>query len=305
MSNATLAARSPLMLATVDTTTANARKRMWYRRLLRDRIAMISLGVLLLFVILTILAPVLDLPDPVKTDPRMKSSGIGTAGHLLGTDQVGRDILSRLIWGARTTLMLGVVAAAASTIIGLIFGLIAGYFGGWVDTVIMRIVDVMFAFPSLLLAIVIVAILGPSLRNALLAIAVLGVPFYIRLVRAEVLTLRASDFVTAARTIGAPSWHILARHLLPNIISPIIVTMSIHIGGLILEAGGLSFLGLGAQPPSPEWGAMVASGRNQLLLAPHVVLVPSAAIFIVVLAFNLLGDGLRDALDPKANRGEA
>jgi peptide/nickel transport system permease protein len=166
----------------------------------------------------------------------------------------------------------------------------------------MRIVDVMFAFPSLLLAIVIVAILGPNLRNALLAIAILGIPFYIRLVRAEVLTLRSADFVSAAMTIGTPSWQILTRHLLPNIVSPIIVTSSIHIGGLILEAGGLSFLGLGAQPPSPEWGAMVASGRNQLLLAPHVVLVPSAAIFVVVLAFNLLGDGLRDALDPKSGR---
>jgi peptide/nickel transport system permease protein len=300
MSEATLSATSRVSLAEVAVSVQKgAKERMWYRRLQRDKIAMIALGVLLTFVILAICAPLLNLADPIKTDPREKARSLGTAGHLLGTDQVGRDILSRIIWGARTTLMLGVTAAAISTIAGLIFGLIAGYFGGWVDSLIMRIVDVMFAFPSLLLAIVIVAILGPNLRNALLAIAILGVPFYIRLVRAEVLTLRAADFVTAARTIGTPNSQILSRHLLPNIISPIIVTSSIHIGGLILEAGGLSFLGLGAQPPSPEWGAMVASGRNQLLLAPHVVLVPSAAIFIVVLAFNLLGDGLRDALDPK------
>jgi peptide/nickel transport system permease protein len=150
------------------------------------------------------------------------------------------------------------------------------------------------------LAVIIVAILGPSLRNALIAIAVLGVPFYIRLVRAEVLRIRSTEFILAARTIGAPDRHIIVRHVAPNVIAPIIVTSSIHIGYLILEAGGLSFLGLGAQPPSPEWGAMVASGRNQLLLAPHVVLIPSAAIFVVVLAFNLLGDGLRDALDPKS-----
>ncbi|HWK79254.1 MAG TPA: ABC transporter permease, partial [Thermomicrobiales bacterium] len=233
---------SPLALAAAsDAPSRSAKNRTWYRRLMRDKVAMAALAVLILFVVLALLAPVLPLADPIKTDPRMKAAPLGTAGHILGTDQVGRDILSRIIWGARTTLMLGVVAAAVSTVIGLIFGLLAGYFGGWVDTVIMRIVDVMLAFPSLLFAIVVVAILGPSLRNALLAIALLGVPFYIRLVRAEVLTLRSSDFVTAARTIGAPSSSILRRHLLPNIIAPIIVTSSIHIGGLILEAGGLSF----------------------------------------------------------------
>jgi len=278
----------------------DSRHRVWYRRLLRDRVAMVALTVLLAFVLLAILAPILPLSDPIATNPRIKNLPIGTAGHMLGTDQVGRDILSRIIWGARTTLMLGVIAAFASTVTGLFFGLIAGYLGGWVDTIIMRAVDVMLSFPSILFAIVVVAILGPSLQNALLAIALLGVPFYVRLVRAEVMRLRSSDFITAAETIGASSYHILGRHLFPNIVAPIIVTSSIHIGTLILEAGGLSFLGLGAQPPSPEWGAMVASGRNQLILAPHVVLIPSAAIFIVVLAFNLLGDGLRDALDPKS-----
>jgi len=304
MSEASVSATAPaaISLAAVsDARAKGAKNRTWYRRLQRDKVAMAALIVLLILVVLALLAPILPLSDPIKTDPRAKNTGLWTDGHWLGTDQVGRDILSRIIWGARTTLMLGVVAALASTVLGLIFGLLAGYFGGWVDTIVMRVVDVMLAFPSILFAIVVVAILGPSLQNALLAIALLGVPFYVRLVRAEVLTLRTSDFVTAARTIGAPSSRILVRHLLPNIIAPIIVTSSIHIGTLILEAGGLSFLGLGAQPPSPEWGAMVASGRNQLLLAPHVVLVPSVAIFIVVLAFNLLGDGLRDALDPKSH----
>ncbi len=288
------------LAAQAERATKSSKNRVWYRRLMRDKVAMAALVVLLIFIVLAILAPLLPLPDPIKTDPRMKNAPIGTEGHLLGTDQVGRDILSRIIWGARTTLMLGVVAAFVSTVLGLLFGLLAGYFGGWVDTVIMRVVDVMLAFPSILFAIVVVAILGPSLRNALLAIALLGVPFYVRLVRADVLRLRSSEFVVAAETIGASGPTILVRHLLPNIIAPIIVTSSIHIGGLILEAGGLSFLGLGAQPPSPEWGAMVASGRNQLLIAPHVVLIPAAAIFIVVLAFNLLGDGMRDALDPRS-----
>ena len=284
----------------VEVKVPGSTNRTWYRRLARDKVAVAMIVVLAAFVVLGLLAPVLPISDPIKTDPRMKNLPLWSDGHLLGTDQVGRDILARIIWGSRTTLMLGVVAAFTSTVIGLVLGLTAGYFGGFVDTVIMRAVDVTLAFPSILFAIVVVAILGPSLRNALLAIALLGVPFYVRLVRAEVLRLTSLDFVTAAKTIGAPSRQILTRHLFPNIISPIIVTSSIHIGGLILEAGGLSFLGLGAQPPSPEWGAMVASGRNQLLLAPHVVLVPSVAIFIVVLAFNLLGDGMRDALDPKS-----
>ncbi|MEA2529933.1 MAG: peptide/nickel transport system permease protein [Thermomicrobiales bacterium] len=299
-SNAIAAPPSAALANLAETVKERGSGRVWHRRLRRDRIAMLALVVLALCVGLAVAAPMLDLADPIKTNPRQKTLPIGSDGHLLGTDQVGRDILSRLIWGARTTLMLGVAAAAFSTIVGLIFGLMAGYFGGWTEAIIMRTVDVLLAFPAILLAIIIVAILGPSLRNALIAIAVLGVPFYIRLVRAEALRIRSTEFILAAQTIGAPHSRIVLRHVVPNVIAPIIVTSSIHIGYLILEAGGLSFLGLGAQPPSPEWGAMVASGRNQLMLAPHVVLIPSAAIFVVVLAFNLLGDGLRDALDPKS-----
>jgi peptide/nickel transport system permease protein len=300
MSSNAVAARSPNTLASVaESVQERGAGRVWHRRLRRDWVAMVALVILAICVGLALAAPILGLADPIKTNPRIKTLPIGSDGHILGTDQVGRDILSRLIWGARTTLMLGVAAAAFSTIIGLFFGLLAGYFGGWAESLIMRVVDVLLAFPAILLAIIIVAILGPSLRNALIAIAVLGVPFYIRLVRAEALRIRSTEFILAARTIGAPHSRIVLRHIVPNVIAPIIVTSSIHIGYLILEAGGLSFLGLGAQPPSPEWGAMVASGRNQLMLAPHVVLIPSGAIFVVVLAFNLLGDGLRDALDPK------
>jgi peptide/nickel transport system permease protein len=287
------------LLSVEERTRRGAEARSWHRRLRRDRVAMAAAIVLLLFVALALLAPVLDLADPIKTNPRNKTLPLFSDGHILGTDQVGRDMLSRLIWGARTTLMLGVTAAAFSTLVGLTLGLTAGYFGRWVDSIIMRSIDVLLSFPSILLAIIIVATLGPSLTNALIAIAILGVPFYVRLVRAEVLRMRNMEFVLAAQTAGATNRRIVLRHIMPNVVAPIIVTSSIHVGFLILEAGGLSFLGLGAQPPSPEWGAMVASGRNQLLLAPHVVLVPSAAIFIVVLAFNLLGDGLRDALDPR------
>lgn len=277
-----------------------ATPRTWWRLLFKDWPAVVALIVLLLIVVAAILAPVLTPVDPLTTNTRLKAAPLFTPGYPLGTDQLGRDIWSRLLYGARLTLTVGIVGAAASAAIGLMIGLIAGYFGGWADTVTMRGLDVLLSFPDILLAVVIVAILGPSLQNALIAVAILGVPFYVRLIRADVLRLRQADFVTAAKTIGASDRRVIATHILPNVIAPIIVTASIHVGYLILSAAGLSFVGLGAQPPSPEWGAMVSSGRDYLLIAPHVVLVPAAAIFIVVLAFNIVGDGLRDALDPKA-----
>lgn len=293
--------------ATLDSAIAQApavanqiNKRAWWRLLLRDKIAMVAAVVLLVIILAAIFAPVLAPTDPLTTDTRMKAAPLFTPGHPLGTDQLGRDILSRLLYGARLTLAIGIIGAAASATVGLVIGLLTGYFGGWFDTITMRLIDVLMSFPDILLAIVIVAILGPSLPNAIVAVSILGVPFYVRLVRADVLTLRHADFVTAAQTIGAPPRRVMFQHVVPNVFAPIIVTVSIHIGYLILAAAGLSFIGLGAQPPSPEWGAMVSSGRDYLLIAPHVVLVPSAAIFIVVLAFNVLGDGLRDALDPKA-----
>ncbi len=261
---------------------------------------MVALLVLLAFVLAAIAAPLLAPHDPLLTNTREKAAPLFSPGYPLGTDQLGRDIYSRLLYGARLTLMVGVVGALASAAIGLLVGLLAGYFGGWADVVAMRGLDVLLSFPDILLALAIIAILGPSLQNALIAVAILGVPFYVRLIRADVLRLRQADFVTAARTIGASDRRVISGHILPNVIAPIIVTASIHVGYLILSAAGLSFIGLGAQPPSPEWGAMVSSGRDYLLIAPHVVLVPAAAIFVVVLAFNVVGDGLRDALDPKA-----
>ena len=275
-------------------------KRTWWRLLLKDWPAVVALIILLVIALAAIAAPLLTQVDPLTTNTRMKAAPLLTPGYPLGTDQLGRDIWSRLLYGARLTLTVGIVGAAVSAALGLLIGLIAGYFGGWVDAVTMRGLDVLLSFPDILLAVVIVAILGPSLQNALIAVAILGVPFYVRLIRADVLRLRQSDFVTSARTIGASDGRIITSHILPNVIAPIIVTASIHVGYLILSAAGLSFVGLGAQPPSPEWGAMVSSGRDYLLIAPHVVLVPAAAIFVVVLAFNIVGDGLRDALDPKA-----
>lgn len=275
-------------------------RRTWWRLLLKDWPAVVALIVLLLIVAAAILAPLLTPVDPLTTNTRLKAAPLFTPGYPLGTDQLGRDIWARLLYGARLTLTVGIVGATASAVFGLIVGLVAGYFGGWADTVTMRGLDVLLSFPDILLAVVIVAILGPSLQNALIAVAILGVPFYVRLIRADVLRLRQSDFVTAAKTIGASDSRVITAHILPNVIAPIIVTASIHVGYLILSAAGLSFVGIGAQPPSPEWGAMVSSGRDYLLIAPHVVLVPAAAIFIVVLAFNIVGDGLRDALDPKA-----
>ncbi|MCA9862465.1 MAG: ABC transporter permease [Thermomicrobiales bacterium] len=277
----------------------------FWRYFRENRGAVIGLWV---FVVLVALALLADVIAPWSPTAQMRDSTLlppawtagGTWAHPLGTDPLGRDLWSRLLYGARLTLTVGIAGAAVSAAVGLLIGLIAGYFGGWVDAVTMRGLDVLLSFPDILLAVVIVAILGPSLQNALIAVAILGVPFYVRLIRADVLRLRQSDFVTSARTIGASNRRIIAAHILPNVIAPIIVTASIHVGYLILSAAGLSFVGLGAQPPSPEWGAMVSSGRDYLLIAPHVVLVPAAAIFVVVLAFNIVGDGLRDALDPKA-----
>jgi peptide/nickel transport system permease protein len=299
MTSATIS--GPVTLDAAALSPARRRtQRTWWRLLLKDAPAVAALVVLLVCILLAVAAPLLAPHDPLATNTREKAAPLLTPGYPLGADQLGRDIYSRLLFGARLTLTVGVVGAIASALTGLLFGLLAGYFGGWVDVATMRGIDVLLSFPDILLAIVIVAILGPSLENALIAVAILGVPFYVRLIRADVLRLRGADFVVAAKTVGAPDQRVIVRHILPNVVAPIIVTASIHVGYLILSAAGLSFIGLGAQPPSPEWGAMVASGRDYLLIAPHVVLVPAAAIFVVVLAFNVVGDGLRDAFDPKA-----
>ncbi len=298
MSQAATVGQPPLTMATGSARRVN--QRAWWRLLWRDRPALLATLFLVAVVMVAVLAPVLAPHDPLATDTRAKAAPILTPGHPLGTDQLGRDILSRLLYGARLTLTIGIVGAAFSATVGLIAGVASGYFGGWFDGVAMRLIDVLLSFPDILLAVVIVAVLGPSLQNAIIAVSILGVPFYVRLIRSDVLILRRAEYVIAARTVGASNRQVMLRHIVPNVFAPIIVTVSLHVGYLILAAAGLSFVGLGAQPPSPEWGAMVSSGRDYLLIEPHVVLIPAAAIFLVVLAFNVVGDGLRDALDPKA-----
>jgi peptide/nickel transport system permease protein len=219
--------------------------------------------------------------------------------HLMGIDGNGRDQFSRLLYGARLSLMIGFSTVTFAIIIGTILGALAGYMGGWVDNVIMRVMDVLLAFPSLLLAIAIVTMLGPGLINALLAIGIVSIPSYARVVRASVITVREMDFVSATRALGGNTFEILFKRILPIALTPLIVQGTLGIATAILDAAALSFLGLGAQPPTPEWGSMLGAERNQVFTAPHLVFYPGLAIILTVLSFNLLGDGLRDALDPR------
>lgn len=219
--------------------------------------------------------------------------------HIMGTDGNLRDEFSRMLYGARLSLMIGLSTVSFAIIIGTILGALAGYFGGWIDNLIMRVMDVLLAFPSLLLAIAIVTVLGPGLINALLAIGIVSIPAYARVMRASVLSVREMDFVSATRSLGGNTYEILFKCILPNALTPLIVQGTLGIATAILDAAALSFLGLGAQPPTPEWGSMLGAERNQVFTAPHLVFYPGFAIMLTVLSFNLIGDGLRDALDPR------
>lgn len=268
------------------------------RRLFRNKLAILGMVLLGIFVFCALFAPWIAPYDPTAQDITRRREP-PSREHPFGLDEVGRDLLSRVIYGARVSLYVGVASVSLAIIAGTLIGAISGYAGGWVDNVVMRIMDIMLAFPSLLLAIAIVAILGPGLLNMLYAIAFVSIPVYARLVRASVLAARETDYVLAARAIGCSSARILFRHIMPNCLTPIIVQGTLGIATAILDAAGLSFLGLGAQPPTPEWGAMLGQGRGSVFTAPHVVIFPGLAIMLTVLGFNLLGDGLRDALDPR------
>jgi peptide/nickel transport system permease protein len=255
--------------------------------------------VLLLAVAAAALAPHLPLADPDAVDTPNRLRPPLTAKHPLGTDEFGRDLASRLVWGARVSLLAGVGTAGLAMLVGVVLGVLGGYYTGWVETVVMRLTDVLMAFPYILLAIAIVAGLGPGLRNAMIAIAIVGFPLYTRLVRGIVLSVKQLEFVEAARALGSSDATILVRHVMPQFISPVLVTFSLDVGAKILATAGLSFLGLGTQPPTADWGSMLATGRQFVILSPHVVLLPGLAIFVIVFAVNVVGDALRDAFDPR------
>ena len=261
--------------------------------------AMIGLVIIVALVLTALFAPLLAPHDPYVQDLGKRLLPLGTEGHLLGTDSLGRDILSRLIFGARITLYIVALVALIAPVLGLLVGTVAGYVGGIADLVLMRITDIFLAFPRLVLALAFVAGLGAGIENAVLAISLTAWPPYARLARAETLTIRSQDYISAIRLQGAGPFRIITRHIWPLCISSLIVRVTLDMAGIILAAAGLGFLGLGAQPPSPEWGAMISEGRRFILDHWWVATMPGLAIFIVSLAFNLLGDGLRDILDPK------
>ncbi|MEL6464467.1 MAG: nickel transporter permease [Pseudomonadota bacterium] len=265
-----------------------------------NTMAMVGLGILLALVLIAAAAPMLAPHDPFAQDLGNRLAPLGTDGHLLGTDSLGRDILSRLIYGARITLYIVALVALIAPVVGLLVGTVSGYLGGWVDVVLMRITDIFLAFPRLVLALAFVAALGAGIENAVIAISLTAWPPYARIARAETLTIRSSDYISAIKLQGAGGLRIITKHIWPLCISSLIVRVTLDMAGIILAAAGLGFLGLGAQPPSPEWGAMISEGRRFILDHWWVATVPGLAIFTVSLAFNLLGDGLRDVLDPKA-----
>ncbi len=268
-----------------------------------NRLAMVGFWIIAALIVLAILAPVIAPYDPVTGgDLRTVRLLPPSWDHLMGTDDQARDIFSRVVFGSRLTLVVVLLVAVIATPIGLLVGTCAGYFGGWVDTVLMRITDIFLAFPRLILALAFASALGPGIENAIIAIAITSWPPYARLARAETLTIRQTDYIAAIRLQGASHARILWGHITPLCLSSVIVRVTLDMAGIILTAAGLGFLGLGAQPPDPEWGAMIASGRRFLIDQWWVATMPGIAIFIVSLGFNLLGDGLRDVLDPKARR---
>jgi ABC-type dipeptide/oligopeptide/nickel transport system permease subunit len=289
-----------------------------WRRLFKRKSAVLGMVILGLLVLIAIFAGWLAPYDPYQVligiedvkgrqDPCIHLLGCpeDQPQHLMGIDGNVRDMFSRLLYGARLSLLVGFTTVSFAIVIGVTLGALGGYLGGWVDNVIMRVMDVLLAFPSLLLAIAIVTILGPGIQNALLAIGIVSIPAYARVTRASVLTVKQMEFVDASRSLGGGTFYILFGRILPNSLTPLIVQGTLGIATAILDAAALSFLGLGAQPPTPEWGSMLSAERNQVFTAPHLVFYPGLAIMLTVLSFNLLGDGMRDALDPRlAQKGE-
>ena len=281
----------------IEAREASPAQRAW-RRLLRRRGAMLGLFFVVFFVLMAIFAPLIAPYDPIATS----WSAVRKAPsweYLFGTDEIGRDVLSRIIWGAQASLMAGLVSVSISMALGIPIGLLAAYLGGWTDSFISRFTDAMLAVPFLILAIALSAFLGPSLGNAMIAIGVSAMPVFIRLTRAQVMAVKVEDYIEAARAVGNPHWRIALRHILPNVLPPLIVQATLSIAAAIIAEASLSFLGLGQQPPAPSWGSMLNTAKNYMDNAPWMAVWPGLSIFLLVLSFNLLGDGLRDALDPR------
>ncbi|WP_265501012.1 ABC transporter permease subunit [Paracoccus beibuensis] len=274
----------------------------FWRRFLRQKVALVALAFLVLLIAAAILAPWIAPYDPSAPDYMNVLQG-PSAAHWAGTDTYGRDIFSRIIWGARISLTVGFLSVSLGALGGVGLGIIAGYYGRWIDSAVMRLCDLLLAFPGILLAIAVIAILGPGITNVIYAVAIFSIPVFARLARGTTLQLKRAVYVDAARAVGVADGTIMLRHILPGTLPNVIVYFSMRIGTSILTAAALSFIGLGAQPPSPEWGAMLADGRTYMGVADHLTLFPGLAIFLTVLGFNLLGDGLRDALDPKLRNG--
>jgi peptide/nickel transport system permease protein len=287
---------------TVTSTLPNARPGTW-ARFSRNHLAVIGGVILAAIALIALAAPILPLPDPNATDLPSRIARLFSTGHPLGADQLGRDMLSRIVWGTRVSLAVGVIAALTAAVIGSTIGIVAGFCGRWVDGVLMRAIDMLMAFPYLLLALAIVAALGPGLLNALFAIAIVNIPFFARAVRGVTVGLVRRDYVAAARLGGQSGLTILTGEILPNLLPVIIITFSTTLGWMILETAGLSFLGLGAQPPQADLGSMLGEGRSLLLVAPHVALVPGFVILLIVIGINLVGDGIRDLVDPRLASG--
>ncbi|MDR7418775.1 MAG: ABC transporter permease [Armatimonadota bacterium] len=274
------------------------RLRMVWGQFRRNRAGLVGLAILAIFLIAGLLAPVLAPADPyeIQLERGLEKPGVSA---VLGRDELGRDLLSRIIYGARLSLVIGVIAVAIGVGLGVPIGAASGYFGGVLDLLVQRLIDILLAFPGILLAIVLVAVLGVGLTQVMVAVGIVSIPVYARLVRGQVLALRNQEFVDAARALGATSGRIVWRHVLPNTLAVIIVQSTLQIASAILSAAALGFLGLGAQPPAAEWGSMLSNARQYIRLAPHSVTFPGVAIMLTVLGFNLLGDAIRDALDPR------
>ncbi|WP_246943074.1 ABC transporter permease [Bacillus pinisoli] len=275
-----------------------ARRKAFIKKLAKNKAAMAGGFIVFFFAILAILAPVIAPYDPDHIEIIKKLEG-PSAEHWLGTDDKGRDILSRLLFGAQISLSVGFVSTLLGAFAGVILGIVSGYYGGRTDTIIMRLTDVLLAFPGILLALAIVSVLGASTINVIIAVAFFAVPTFARIVRGSTLSVKKLEYIDAIRAMGASDFRIIFKHILPNIVSPIIVQATLYIASAIITASALSFLGMGTQPPTAEWGTMLSQGRSYIAQAPHITLFPGLVILIVVIGFNLFGDGLRDALDPK------